>query len=115
MKQSERQRFLKWVFDHLEPGGILRIVDTDLEYQILVEAKDPAYQKKLMPGFLETLVDVGDDFCGNLMDDVKASGFNILDHEAGDYHDETDAFSHYPGENLSLKFRGIEIVAEKSA
>jgi len=113
LKQSDRQKFLKWVFDRLEPGGILRIVDTDLEYQILMEAKDPEYKQKLIPGFLETLVDVGDDFCGKLMDDVKISGFNLLDHEVGDYHDETDAFSHYPGENLSLIFRGIEIVAEK--
>lgn len=114
LKQSDRQRFLKWVFDHLEPEGIFRVVDTDLEYQILMEAKDPAYQKKLMPGFLETLVDVGENFCGKLLDDIKASGLNLMDHEVGDYHDETDAFSHYPGENLSLKFRGIEIVAEKS-
>jgi hypothetical protein len=113
LKQSDRQSFLKWVFDQLEPGGILRIVDTDLEYQILMEAIDPEYKEKLMPGFLETLVDVGDDFCGKLMEDVKASGFNLMDHEVGDYHDETDAFSHYPGENLSLKFRGVEIVAEK--
>lgn len=111
--QSDRQRFLAWAFERLEPGGILRIIDTDLERQILKNSNDPEYRQKIMPGFLETLVDVGEDFCSALLEDVQASGFNIRDHEVGEYHDETDAFSHYPGDDLSLKFRGIEIVAEK--
>ena len=113
LEQSDRQKFLAWAFERLEPGGILRIVDTDLERQILKSAEDPAYRQKLMPGFLETLVDVGEDFCGHLLADVQASGFKLKSHEVGEYHDETDAFSHYPGDNLSLRFRGVEILAEK--
>lgn len=112
LKQKERQRFLAWVLERLEPGGVLRIVDTDLEYQILKEAERPEYREKLMPGFLETLVDVGENFCENLLQEVGSSGLNVVDHEIHDFHDETDAFSHYPGDDLSLKFRGVEIVAE---
>lgn len=114
--KNERQRFLVWARESLEPGGVLRVVDTDLEFQILKEAaENPEYKEKLMPGFLETLVDVGEDFCENLLEEVESSGFNILDQEIHEFHDETDAFSHYPGDNLSLKFRGIEIVAENRA
>lgn len=114
LNQKERQRFLAWVLERLVPGGILRIVDTDLEYQILKDAETPEYREKLMPGFLGTLVDVGKNFCENLLEEVRSSGLNVVDHEIHDYHDETDAFSHYPGVNLSLKFRGVEIVAENS-
>ena len=113
LRQSERRRFLAWAYERLEPGGIIRIVDTDLEYQILKDAEDSEYRQKLMPGFLETLVDVGEDFCAQLLEDVQASGFKLRNHEVGEYHDETDAFSYYPGDTLSLKFRGIEILAEK--
>lgn len=113
LRQPERQRFLAWAHERLEPGGVLRIVDTDLEYRILKEAENPEYRQKLMPGFLETLVDTGENFCDNLLEDVRASGFKIMDHEVREYHDETDAFSHYPGDVLSLRFRGIEIVGGK--
>ncbi len=113
LKRPERQRFLAWVMNHLEPGGHLRILDTNLEQQILREANRPAFQGKLIPGYLQTLVEVENGFCENLARDTRAAGFNITHFDFHEYQDETDAYSEHPGDTISLKFVGLEIAAEK--
>jgi hypothetical protein len=113
LQRDDRQAFLKWALKHLVPGGTMMIVDTDLEYQILKEAQKPEYRDKLMPGYLETLVSIEDKFCHHLVEDVREAGFVVEDFEFHEYYDETDAYSYYPGDTLSLKFLGFEIVAEK--
>ncbi len=35
LKREERQQFLNWAFNSLAPGGVLQILDTDLEHRIL--------------------------------------------------------------------------------
>jgi len=113
LQRADRQAFLKWTLKHLVPGGTMMIVDTDLEYRILKEAQKPEYRNTLMPGYLETLVDIEDKFCPNLVEDVREAGFVVEDFEFHEYYDETDAYSYYPGDTLPLKFLGFEIVAEK--
>jgi hypothetical protein len=91
----------------------LRILDTNLEQQILREANRPAFQGKLIPGYLQTLVEVENGFCENLARDTRAAGFNITHFDFHEYQDETDAYSEHPGDTISLKFVGLEIAAEK--
>ncbi len=115
LERPERQEFLRWALDRLEPGGKLFIIDTDLENRILQEAEDPAYRDKLMPGYLETLVPIEEKFCHNLVDDIRELGFQVEIFDFHEYHDETDAYSHYPGDDLPIKFLGFEILAEKKS
>ena len=114
LKRGERQRFLNWVFRNLAPGGILKIVDTDLERQILRRSQEFDFEGKLIPGYLETLVDIEGDFCVNLENDIRGAGFHIAHFASNEYLDETDAYSLYPGDNLELKFTGVEIMAERN-
>ena len=113
LQRDARQAFLAWVERALKPGGQLIIVDTDLEYQILKDAGDPVYRQKLMPGYLETLVRIEDKFCHHMLEDVRAAGFTVGHFDSHEYYDETDAYSHFPGDNLPLKFMGMELVATK--
>ena len=115
LQRDERKQFLRWAQNQLIPGGQLSIIDTDLENRILVEADDLEYANKLMPGYLETLVKIEDRFCHNLVDDVRESGFAVRNFDFHEYHDETDAYSHYPGDNLPIKFLGFEILAQKNS
>lgn len=113
LQREDREKFLRWALSRLIPNGVLSIVDTDLEYQILQQAKDPAFREKLIPGYLDTLDEVEKDFCKNLMEDITAAGFKLTGFDYHEYLDETDAFSQYPEDTLSLKFIGMEILAEK--
>jgi len=113
LQRPERRRFLAWAMNHLEPGGHFHILDTNLEQQILKEAGRPEFKGKLIPGYLKTLVEVENGFCENLARDTRAAGFNIAHFDFHEYRDETDAYSQQPGEVISLKFVGLEIMAEK--
>jgi len=115
LHREDRKRFLHWAQDQLIAGGQLSIIDTDLENRILMEAADLDYANKLMPGYLETLVKIEDRFCHNLVDDIREVGYTIRNFDFHEYHDETDAYSHYPGEDLPIKFLGFEILAQKSS
>ncbi|HAX47117.1 MAG TPA: hypothetical protein DCX78_09880, partial [Nitrospina sp.] len=84
-----------------------------LEHEILEQSKRPEFGGRLTAGYLETLVEIEGDFADNLKSDVASTGFRITHFECREYHDETDAFSQNPGDNLSLKFVGLEIAAEK--
>jgi len=114
LERPERQGFLRWALDHLEPQGKLFIIDTDLENRILLAARDPSYRDKLMPGYLETLVPIEEKFCHNLVDDIRELGFTVETFDFHEYHDETDAYSHFPGDDLTIKFLGFEILAKKN-
>ena len=111
LQRTERQQFLRWAAEALEPGGSLLILDTDLECQILRRARDPEYKKKLTHGYLETLVEIEEKFCETLIQDVRKIGFDVSHFDFHEYEDETDAYSQFPGENLSIKFVGLEIIA----
>ena len=113
LKRPDRIQFLKWTLSALEPEGMLAIMDTDLEHEILEQSKRPEFGGRLTAGYLETLVEIEGDFADNLKSDVASTGFRITHFECREYHDETDAFSQNPGDNLSLKFVGLEIAAEK--
>ena len=113
LNRSKRIRFLKWSIDTLKPSGLLEILDTDLEYHILEQSKQAGFRDKLTVGYIETLVEVEKDFTDTLKNDVEGAGFRVTHFDCRDYHDETDAFSQKPGDNLSLKFSGLEISAEK--
>ena len=115
LQRDERKQFLRWSLNQLIPGGQLSIIDTDLENCILMESEDMDYASKLMPGYLETLVKIEDRFCHNLVDDVRESGYTVQSFDFHEYHDETDAYSHYPGDDLPIKFLGFEILAQKSS
>ena len=114
LQRDERQQFLRWVQNQLTPGGQLSIIDTDLENRILMQAEDLDYANKLMPGYLETLVKIEDRFCHNLVDDIREMGYTVRNFDFHEYHDETDAYSHYPGDDLPIKFLGFEILAQKN-
>tara|TARA_B100000686_G_scaffold346168_1_gene432253 strand:+ start:1687 stop:2787 length:1101 start_codon:yes stop_codon:yes gene_type:complete len=114
LKRGERRRFLAWVFRNLAPKGILKIIDTDLERQILRRSQEFDFEGKLIPGYLETLVDIEEEFCVNLENDIRGAGFRIAHLASNEYLDETDAYSLYPGDNLKLKFTGVEILAERN-
>ncbi len=113
LKRPERKEFLRWALDSLELNGILDILDTDIELQILRQSKDPLFEKKVTFGYLATLVDIEDDFCKTLESDIRQAGFEVTKSDFNEYSDNTDAYSHFPGDNLSIKFHGIEIVAKK--
>jgi len=114
LPRDERKQFLRWAQNQLTPGGQLSIIDTDLENRILIEAEDLDYSNKLMPGYLETLVKIEERFCHNLVDDIREVGYTVSHFDFHEYHDETDAYSHYPGDDLPIKFLGFEILAQKS-
>ena len=113
LKRPDRQRFLSWACNTLKPGGIFSVLDTNLELEILKKAHLPGFEGKLIPGYLETLVEVENDFCENLARDTRDAGFKVTHFDFHEYRDETDAYSEHPGENLSLKFVGLEIEAQK--
>ena len=114
LKRSERKQFFQWAVEALEPGGMLLILDTDLESQILRRAQNHEYSDKLIRGYKKTLVEIEDNFCKNLIQDVRHVGFDVSHFEFHEYEDETDAYSQYPGDNLSIKFIGLEIMANKT-
>ncbi len=111
LQRAERQQFMRWAAEVLEPGGSLLILDTDLEWQILKRAQNPEYRNKLTHGYVETLVEIEEKFCESLIQDVRKTGFDVSHFDFHEYEDETDAYSQFPGENLSIKFVGLEIVA----
>jgi hypothetical protein len=111
LKREERLQFLNWAFKGLAPGGALQILDTDLEHRIL--KKEHGLKSKLIPGYLETLVEIEGDFCETLVQDTRQTGFNVTHFDFNSYHDETDAYSQFPGEDISIDFLGFEIIAEK--
>ena len=113
LQRAERQQFLRWAEEALEPGGFLMILDTDLEAQILRRAGDTEYRSKLTHGYFETLVEIENNFCETLIQDVRKIGFDVSHFDFHEYEDETDAYSQFPGENLSIKFVGLEIVASR--
>lgn len=115
LKRPERKEFLRWALDSLEPNGILDILDTDIELQILRQSKDQTFEKKVTFGYLETLIDIEDDFCKTLESDISQAGFEVTKSEFDEYSDQTDAYSRFPGDNLSIKFHGIEIIGKKIA
>jgi hypothetical protein len=109
LSRNDRQKLLSWAFKVLAPMGILSVIDTDLERQILKESKNPEFIGKLIPGYLETLVEIEDEFTDNLHDDVKNANFEIKNFDSHEYLDETDAYSLEPQEQIKLKFVGFEI------
>ena len=113
LHRKERQQFLRWATEALDPGGFLMILDTDLECQILKCAHDSEYRNKLTNGYFETLVEIEDNFCETLIQDVRQIGFDVSHFDFHEYEDETDAYSQFPGENLSIKFIGFEVVASR--
>lgn len=115
LQRTERQQFLRWAHGALETEGSLLILDTDLECQILQRARNPEYRKKLTHGYVETLVEIEADFCEALIQDVRQTGFDVSHFDFHEYEDETDAYSQFPGQNLSIKFVGLEIVARRAA
>jgi hypothetical protein len=114
LNRSERMEFLRWALESLEPDGILDILDTDIELQILRNSKDSVFKGKLTSGYLETLVDIEDDFAKTLESDIKKSGFDISNSDFKTFQDETDAYSRHSGDYLPIKFHGIEIIAKKA-
>jgi len=115
LQRSDRLNFLKWSMGVLESDGVLEILDTDLEHYIVEQSEQPEFKNKLTVGYLETLVEIEGDYTDTLKSDVQGAGFRIIHFDCRNYCDETDAFSQNQGDILSLKFKGIEIVAEKSA
>ena len=113
LSRLERIEFLKWSFDTILPNGVLEILDTNVEHYIFEKSKQPAFAEKLTVGYRDTLVEIEKDFINTLKSDVESVGFRVTYFNSRDYHDETDAFSQKPGDNLSLKFVGLEISAEK--
>ena len=113
LQRTERKQFLSWATEALEPGGLLMILDTDLECQILKRAQNPEYKSKLTRGYYETLVEIEENFCETLIQDVRQIGFDVSHFDFHEYEDETDAYSQFPGENLSIKFVGFEIAASR--
>jgi hypothetical protein len=111
LQRAERKQFLRWAKEALGPNGSLLILDTDLECQILKRAQNPEYRNKLTHGYVETLVDIEGNFCETLIQDVRQIGFDVSHFDFHEYEDETDAYSQVAGENLSIKFVGLEIVA----
>ena len=114
LKRKERQQFLQWAFKSLIPGGALQILDTDLEHRILKKEHDSNFKGKLIPGYLETLVEIEGNFCETLVQDTRQAGFKVAHFDFNSYHDETDAYSQFPGDDISIDFLGFEMVAEKT-
>jgi len=114
LQRPDRASFLKWSRRVLEPHGVLDILDTDLENHIIEQSKQPVFKNKLTVGYLKTLVEIEGGYTDTLKSDVQDAGFRIIHFDCRDYCDETDAFSQTPGDIISLKFKGLEISAEKS-
>lgn len=114
LQRDERKKFLQWAMEALDTDGMLLILDTDLECQILRRAQNQEYRDKLMHGYRETLVEIEENFCETLIQDVRQAGFDVSHFDFHEYQDETDAYSQRPGENLSIKFIGLEIMAKKN-
>ena len=114
LQKSDRIKFLKWSMDVLELNGVLEILDTDLENHMIEQSKLPGFEDKLTIGYRETLVEIESDFADTLKCDVEDAKFRITHFDCREYCDETDAFSQNPGDIISLKFKGLEITAEKS-
>ena len=114
LRRPDRVNFLKWSRCVLEPRGVLEILDTDLEHHIIERSNQPGFRKKLTAGYLKTLVEIESGYTDTLKCDVQDAGFRIIHFDCRDYCDETDAFSQNSGDIISLKFKGLEIVAEKS-
>jgi len=115
LQRLDRVSFLKWSMSVLDSGGVLEILDTDLEHYIVEQSDQAEFKKKLTVGYLETLVEIERDYTDTLKIDVQGAGFRIIHFDCRNYCDETDAFSQNQGDILSLKFKGLEIIAEKSA
>ena len=113
LKRKDRVNFLKWSRRVLVEQGVLEILDTDLEHQIIEQSNQPGFKKKLTVGYLKTLIEIESGYTETLKFDVKDAGFRILHFDCREYCDETDVFSQIPGDIISLKFKGLEIVAEK--
>ena len=113
LKRQERQQFLNWAVQALNTGGTLQILDTDLEHRILKKGRETNFEGTLIPGYLETLVEIEGNFCETLVSDTKLAGFKVTHFDFNKYHDETDAYSQFPGDDISIDFLGFEIVAEK--
>ena len=113
LQRNERKKFLQWAIEALDTDGMLLILDTDLEYQILKRAQNQKYCEKLINGYKETLVEIEENFCETLIQDVRHVGFDVSHFDFLEYEDETDAYSQNPGDNLSIKFIGLEIMANK--
>ncbi|MEC7641743.1 MAG: class I SAM-dependent methyltransferase [Nitrospinota bacterium] len=113
LQREERQQFLRWAWDCLEPKGVFNIVDADLENRILHRARDSVYRSKLIPNYLGTLVEIEEGFSENLVQDVRQAGFKMLHFDSHEYRDETDAYSMHVGDNIDLQFTGFEIFGEK--
>ena len=114
LQRGDRINFLKWSRCVLEEHGVLEILDTDLENHIIEQSSQPEFKNKLTVGYLKTLVEIESDYTKTLKFDVEDAGFRITHFACREYCDETDAFSQNPGDTISLKFKGLEIVAEKS-
>jgi hypothetical protein len=113
LQRPDRVNFLKWSMNVLYSGGVLEILDTDLEHYILERSDQPEFKNKLTVGYLKTLVEIESGYTGTLKSDIQDVGFRITYFDCREYCDETDAFSQNKGDILSLKFKGLEIVAEK--
>ena len=114
LQRGDRINFLKWSRCVLEKHGVLEILDTDLENHIIEQSSQPEFKNKLTVGYLKTLVEIESDYTKTLKFDVEDAGFRITHFACREYCDETDAFSQNPGDTISLKFKGLEIAAEKS-
>jgi hypothetical protein len=113
LKRAERVSFLNWSRSVLETKGVLEILDTDLEHHIIDQSLQPEFKNKLTVGYLKTLVEIESDYTDTLKFDVEDAGFRIINFDCKEYFDETDVFSQNPGDMISLKFKGLEIIAEK--
>jgi hypothetical protein len=113
LQRSDRKKFLQWATEALDMDGLLLILDTDLECQILRRAQKPEYGDKLIHGYKETLVEIEENFCETLIKDVRHVGFDVSHFDFHEYEDKTDAYSQNPGDDLSIKFIGLEIMANK--
>ncbi len=113
LSRNDRQKFLNWAHKVLAPKGVLNVIDTDLERQILKESKSPEFLGRLIPGYLETLVEIEDEFADNLIEDVSNACFEVKLFDSHEYLDETDAYSLLPEDQIKLKFVGFEIEGQK--
>ena len=115
LQRADRVNFLKWAMDALEVGGLLEIFDTDLEHYMIQQSGLPEIRDKLTLGYRETLVEIENSFADTLKYDVEDAEFRVIHFDCQEYCDDTDAFSQNSGDIISLKFKGLEIIAEKPA
>ena len=115
LQRADRISFFKWAMGALEVGGVLEILDTDLEHHMIEQSRQPEMRNKLTLGYRETLVEIENGFADNLKYDVEGAEFRVTHFDCQEYCDDTDAFSQNLGDIISLKFKGLEIIAEKPA